>query len=164
MNLFEIDKAMLECLDSETGEIIDPEQLDALQMARDRKIENVAKWIKNLRSDVAALKSEEESFRVRRQSAENRVKDLTHYLEYALAGQPFEAADKSVSVKTVKNGGKAPIVFDEDAEFIDPNSIPEQFRKVSVDLDMTAIRDALEAGEILDFAHIGERGSHLVIK
>lgn len=164
MKLYEIDQAMYECLDAETGEIIDAEQLEALQMERDRKVENVAKWIKNMKSDVAALKAEEESFKRRRQAAENRVKSLTDYLEYALAGQPFESADKSVSIKTVRNGGKAPVVFNEDIEFLDPNGLPERFRKVSIEVDVAAVREALEAGEVLDFAHIGERGSHMVIK
>ena len=44
MTIFEIDEAILECVDLETGEIIDAERLDALQMERDKKIENVALW------------------------------------------------------------------------------------------------------------------------
>ena len=33
--LYEIDQAILDCVDLETGEILDPEKLDALQMERD---------------------------------------------------------------------------------------------------------------------------------
>lgn len=164
MTLYEIDQAILECLDLETGEVVDAEKLEALQISRDRKVENVAKWIKNTKADAAALKAEEDAFKRRRQAAEKRVADLTEFLAFALGGQPYEAADKSVSVKTVKNGGKAPIVFNEDLEFLDPNGLPEQFRKVSVEVDVAAVREALEAGEVLEFAHIGDRGTHLVIK
>ena len=42
MKLYEIDEAILNCIDTETGEIIDADQLDKLTMERDTKIENVA--------------------------------------------------------------------------------------------------------------------------
>ena len=47
MTLYEIDNAILECIDLETGEIIDTDKLDALQLERETKIENVALWIKD---------------------------------------------------------------------------------------------------------------------
>ena len=34
MKLYEIDNAILNCIDEETGQIIDTEQLDRLQMER----------------------------------------------------------------------------------------------------------------------------------
>ena len=62
-NLFEIDAAIMaamdRCVDPETGEI-DGEvytELEALQMERERKIENIACWVKNLRSDADDLKA-----------------------------------------------------------------------------------------------------------
>ena len=48
MNIYDIDKAIEACVDTETGEIIDGEKLDALQMERAAKIEGVACWVKNL--------------------------------------------------------------------------------------------------------------------
>lgn len=46
MNLYEIDSKILECIDMETGELIDAEMLDKLSMERTEKIENVCLWIK----------------------------------------------------------------------------------------------------------------------
>ena len=60
-NLYEIDKGIMECLDAETGEVIDPERLDALFMERNQKIENVACWVKNLLSDAEAIKAEKDA-------------------------------------------------------------------------------------------------------
>lgn len=37
MNLYEIDQEIMNCVDMETGEIIDPARLDELQMDRDIK-------------------------------------------------------------------------------------------------------------------------------
>ncbi len=60
-----------------------------------------------------------------------------------------------------KNGGRAPLILDES---IPVTELPEQFQRVSVDPNTTAIREALERGEKLDFAQLGERGTSLRIK
>lgn len=46
MNLYEIDEAIMDCVDMETGEIIDSDKLAELQIARDDKVEGVevARW------------------------------------------------------------------------------------------------------------------------
>ena len=60
-----------------------------------------------------------------------------------------------------KNGGKQPLILDES---IPVSQLPEQFQKVSIDPDTTAIREALERGEKLEFAQLGERGTSIRIK
>ena len=61
-NLYEINNAIMQCFDLETGELTDAESFDRLQMERDLKIENIALWYKNLVSDAAAYKAEKEAF------------------------------------------------------------------------------------------------------
>ena len=63
--LFEIDQAILATIDFETGEILDTDALEALQMEREAKLENIALWVKNLMSDAAAYKAEKEAFEKR---------------------------------------------------------------------------------------------------
>lgn len=41
MTLYEIDAEIEACIDGETGEVLDYEKLDGLQIERDRKIENI---------------------------------------------------------------------------------------------------------------------------
>jgi len=161
MKLYEIDEQILECVDQETGEIIDPERLNALEMERDIKIRNVGLWYKDLKAEAKALKEEEDAFKKRRQSAENRVKSIQSWLEFALGGQPFETEDKALTIKTVKNGGALPLKYAEDVK---PEDVPERFRKVEYSFDTDAIKTALDAGEFLNFAWYGERGTHLSIK
>lgn len=60
-----------------------------------------------------------------------------------------------------RNGGKAPLVLDESVLVI---QLPERFQKVSIDIDTAAIREVLEAGESLPFAHLAERGTTMRIK
>lgn len=98
-SLYEIEQAMLECVDMETGEVIDAEQLDALQMERTAKLESVALWIKNLESDVEAYKAEMEVFMVRRKAAERKIEGLKTYLANALGGEKFSTAKCAVSFR-----------------------------------------------------------------
>ena len=67
--LYEIESAIMDCVDAETGEIIDEVQLTALLMERSAKLEGVALWIKNLDSDVAAIRAEREALEKRQKVA-----------------------------------------------------------------------------------------------
>ena len=55
-NLYEINQAIMDCVDEETGEIVDIEKLNDLHMQFDDKVENIACFIKNLLSDAKAIK------------------------------------------------------------------------------------------------------------
>ena len=99
MNIFEIDKAIMECVDLETGEIIDTEQLDKLQMERDNKIENVACWIKELKVEAEALKAEKQALAERQKTAERKAESLKKWLAYALQGEKFNTTKCAVSFR-----------------------------------------------------------------
>ena len=60
--------------------------------------------------------------------------------------------------KIVGNGGKLPITIQEDC-------VPEEYTKTEVKItpDKDKIRTALESGEVLPFAQLQERGTHLKI-
>lgn len=98
-SLYEIEQAMLECVDLDTGEVIDTAMLDALQMERTAKLESVALWIKNLESDIEAYKAEMESFAARRKSAERKIEGLKTYLANALYGEKFSTVKCAVSFR-----------------------------------------------------------------
>ena len=66
--LYEIEQAIMDCVDLETGEIIDIEKLDQLQMDKDVKIENTALFIKNLLSDADQIREEEKKLADRRRA------------------------------------------------------------------------------------------------
>ena len=64
--LYEIDEEILNCVDMETGEIIDVERLGQLQLAREDKVEGLPFGLKTCSSDADAIKSEEEKLAQRR--------------------------------------------------------------------------------------------------
>ena len=99
MTIYEIDNAILECIDLETGEIIDTEQLDKLQMERDTKLENVACWIKDLKAEAEALKNEKQALAERQRVAENKAESLKKWLAYALQGEKFKTPKCAISFR-----------------------------------------------------------------
>ena len=103
MTIYEIDQAIIECVDLETGEIIDTEQLDKLQMEREKKLENVACWIKDLKAEAEALKNEKQALAERQRVAENKAESLKKYLAYALDGKKFSTAKCAVSFRTTES-------------------------------------------------------------
>lgn len=115
MTLFEIDAAILAAIahetDPETGEINNLDELMSLQMERDKKIENIACLIKNIKADVKALKEEAQALTERRRVAENKAARLEAVLDEALDGQKFTTPRCVVSFRN----SKAVEVDDEDA-------------------------------------------------
>lgn len=99
MNLYQIDSAIAECVDAESGEVLDFDKLAELSMERDRKIENIALWIKNDLSEAKAIREEEKSLAARRQSLERAAESKKHYLESVLNGEKFSTAKCSVSFR-----------------------------------------------------------------
>lgn len=86
-------------IDEETGEILNADDLDMLELERDEKIENICLWIKNLRSDAKAYKDEEAAFREKRKKAETRAESLKRYIDRLLDGNKFKTNRVQVSYR-----------------------------------------------------------------
>ena len=146
-SLYQIDAAILNCCDIETGEIIDADALDALMMEREQKIENIALYIKNLTADAAAYKAEKEAFAAREAQAANKADRLKKYLTAALNGQKFSTARCAVSFRR-----------SEKLEIDEESSIPAEFisRTVTIKPDKTAIKAAIKAGQYISGCRLVE--------
>jgi hypothetical protein len=147
--LYEIENAILECVDLETGEIVNAEQLAALQMERAEKIENVALWYKNLLSDAAAYKAEKDAFAEKERRAKAKAESLKQFLLSALAGEKYKSARVSISYRKSSS-----VVVD------DVLQLPPKYVKFSLpEPDKTAIKQAIASGEEVDGARIEEKQS-----
>ena len=152
MKLYEIDQAILNCIDLETGEIIDTEQLDKLTMEREAKLENVACWIKELKAEAEALKAEKMAFAKRQQVAENKMESLKKYLVYALDGQAFKTVRASVTFR------KSQAV-----EIADIYKLDENYLKYKEpEADKTAIKEAIKQGKTVAGATLVENTSVII--
>ena len=94
--LYEIDQEILDCVDLETGEILDTEKLDALQIERERKLEGVALWIKDMKAEAAAVKEEADKLTARKKALDNKIESLKNWLLYALGGEKLKTPRCSV--------------------------------------------------------------------
>lgn len=103
MNLYEIkqefEKVIEECVDMETGEIINPARLDELNMVLTDKRENVALYIKNLSAEAKAIDEEAKNLTNRKRVLNNKVEGLKKYLADNLEGHKFETAKVVVSFR-----------------------------------------------------------------
>lgn len=103
MTLYEIDNAILECIDLETGEIIDVDKLNELQLEKETKIENVALWIKDLKAEAEAIKAEKLALAERQRVAENKAESLKRWLAFALNGEKFKTARCAISFRATES-------------------------------------------------------------
>ena len=123
-------------IDEETGEILNFDELDALQLEKDTKVENICLLIKNLRSDAEAYKVEKNSFELKRKQAENKADRLTAYVAYILAGDKFKSSKVNVSYR------KSEKVICPDLLEVEPDYL----RYKEPELDKKKIKDAIKAG------------------
>ena len=152
MKLYEIDQAIMDLVDSETGEIIDIEAFDSLQMEKEEKIEGIALYIKDLKAEAEALKAEKMAFAERQKVAENKVESLKNYLAYALKGQAFKTVKASVSFR------KSQQVDVPDIYALDENFL----RYKEPEADKTAIKEAIKAGQTVKGATLIENTSVII--
>lgn len=149
MNLYEIDNAILGCVDVETGEIFDMDKFEELSMTRDAKIENVCLWIKNLKAEAEALKAEKESFAQRQKAAENKMESLKKYIGSYLEGTPFKTAKVQVSFRKTES-----LEISEDA------TIPDEFlRFKEPEVNKVELKKAIKAGQTFGGVQIIENKS-----
>ena len=99
MNLYEINSQILDCIDQETGEVMDIDRLEELNMAKAEKVDNIA------------FEAQEKAFADRKAAAKRKIDSLKHYLTDALGGQNFSSDRCAVSFRR----SKAVCVLDEAA-------------------------------------------------
>ena len=147
-NLYEIDAQIMECVDFETGEIIDETKLQALQLEFDEKVEGIALWIKNLLAEAKMIKEEKDKLAARQKSCENKAESLKKYLSSALGGEKFKTAKVSISYRK-----------SESVEVEDVSLLGDDYLKFKPEPDKTKIKDALKNGIALEGVTLVEKNN-----
>ena len=160
--LYEIDQDILGCVDAETGEILDAEKLDALEMERERKLEGVTLWVKDLSAEASAVKEEADKLTARKRALDNKITALKSWLLIALDGQKLKTPRCSVYYTHTPKLS----VADEEKliGFLKTLEEPEQFLRFrEPELRKDEIKKALKEGTIIPGASLEETES-VVIK
>lgn len=154
MTLYEIDKE-IQALITEDGEIEDIERFDALAMERDKKIENVGCWVKNLTAEVAAMKEEKKRLEDRIKSKDRMIDSLEWWLDKALDGQKFESPRVAISYRK----SKAVEIQDEAVFKAWAKDYAPSLLKVTYTIDKTGVKNYIAGGAECPCAVIAERQS-----
>lgn len=146
MKLYEIDSAILDCVDKETGEIFDIEKFEELKLERDAKVESICLWIKNLKAEAEALKAEKETFAQRQKAAENKMESLKRYISSYLDGSKFESAKVKVSFRK-----------SETLEIAEGTILPDEYLKYKEpEVNKTELKKAIKAGATFEGVYLVE--------
>lgn len=152
MSLYEIINelaaALNECeIDEETGEVLmDFEKIEALNLAKEKKIENIGLYILNLRAELNALLERKKSIEKRAKSLSSKIDGLTKYLDNNLNGEPFKCVDFEIKYS------KSERVELTDAFF--ENSYNEKFCRVKTEPNKAEIKQAIKDGYFIQGASI----------
>lgn len=151
MNLYELQINIDSLVDQETGEIIDIDALNALELERDTKISNIACWIKDLKAEGEALKAEEQNLNHRRKVCENKMESLKTYLANFLQGEKFKDSRCSISYRKSEK-----VAFADDFMV---DSLPDEMKKITVEPRKTEIKEYLKGGGVIEGVRIEENTS-----
>ena len=160
--LYEIDAEILACVDPETAEILDSERLTALQMERERKLEGVALWVKDLNYEAQMVKEEADKLTARKKALDNKIASIKNWLLWALDGEKLKTPRCNVyqtySQKVVIDDEKALIDM-----FMSSPSGEKFLRMKDPEIDKNALKDSMKQGYEFEFAHL-ETTESVVIK
>lgn len=161
-DLEKLNELLDECADDTEQKQLLEDWLEHLGDERDKKLDAYAALITEMQARAEVRKGEAKRLMELAAADENRAKLLKDRLKWFFETHNLKTLETSrYKLSLAKNGGKAPLVIDQSVLV---SRIPERFQKVSVDFDTAAIRDALERGERLNFAQLGERGTSMRIK
>lgn len=147
MKLYEIDSAILQVIendfsfDDETGEVyFTVDDLNALDMARNEKLEGCLLFIKNCESEAAAIKAEITTLQARakrKQAAADRLREYVLYSMESMHDKTFETAK-----------AYARVGYYQRVDVEDMDALPVEYvrEKVTATPDKTAIKKAIKAG------------------
>ena len=161
MKLYEIDSQITDLIDQaidpETGEINEEvyTELEKLQMERDRKIENIVLWIKDLNAEALAIKTEKNALAQRQAQAEKKAESLKKYLAYALKGEKFKTARCTVSYRK----SEAVEIVDEEQAVTFLTGLPKwwNYVKTEAHVKKDAVKDLIKKIGPVDGLEIVER-------
>lgn len=158
MRLYELDEQLSaieealiagesEGVDEATGEVFNlKEALDSLKMDRDEKLKSIHRWILSLTAEAEAIKAEEQRLSARRKRIESRENNVKDYIAGYLKGEKWSVPGHTFSFRPSKKVYcNVPVA-----------ELPIEYRRITEEPDLAAIKEALKAGEAIEGCLIKE--------
>lgn len=158
MTLYEINndiRSILESVtvDEETGELIgeiDFNKINALNVERTAKIENLALFAKELMVEIDAIKAEKERLIERAKVKTNKLESIKNYLSFILTDN---GETRFETPRTLLSFRKSEIVE------IDDSKLPKKYmkKKIEISPDKVGIKKLLKSGVLVKGANLVEK-------
>ncbi|AFY61850.1 siphovirus Gp157 family protein [Synechococcus sp. PCC 6312] len=163
-DLVDLKEEVTFCHDSEDAEeLMSSYLIECVDGAKDHKrLDNYVALISEFERQAEARKKEAERLNTLAKIDESLSKRLRTALKNHLENIGLrKISTERYNINIVKSGGLKPLILDPD---LDPDDLPEPYKVTLINPDKVAIRAALEAGESLPFASLGERSETLRIQ
>jgi len=157
MTIFEIDTQITDLIDPETGEILDFDAFENLQMEREVKLENMILWVKDLEATASAIKAEADKLNERKKAAEKKADSLKKYINLILEGQKFSTPKVAVSFRKSKSVEIDPLFLEWATNDLEAGF--EFLRMKDPEVDKAAVKAALKEGREFEYARLIENVS-----
>lgn len=149
-NLYEL------ATDPDTDPQVFNDTLEAIKGTLEVKSCGYVNVIKQLEMEAKQADEVSEMFKAKAEVRKNNIKRMKEMLKSALEATNQESLTAGAyTIKLQKNGGVQPLVIDGD--------VPQNMTKVIVEPDNAKIREYLK-DHSCEWAHLEERGKHIVIK
>ena len=139
--------------------------LDGMESEFEQKAENVAQYIKELRAESDAIREEEKVLSARRRAKEKRTDSLTYYLMNCMKQISRDKIETARCKLSIRRNAESVQCEDEYAlaAQLAKQGRDDLLRFKDPELNKTALKAALKAGEQLDGAQL-VRTESLIIK
>lgn len=149
-NLYEL------ATDPDTDPEVFNDTLEAIKGTLEVKSSGYVNVIKQLEMEAKQADEVSEMFKAKAEVRKNNIKRMKEMLKSALEATNQESLTAGAyTIKLQKNGGVQPLVID--------GNVPQNMTKVIVEPDNAKIREYLK-DHSCEWAHLEERGKHIVIK
>ncbi len=150
----------------ETGDDTQQQELishwfEQLGSERDRKLDAYAALIAEMQARAEVRKAEAKRMMELAATDENRARLLKDRLKWFFEKHQLKTLETARYKLSIAKNSTRPLIVNPDIAI---TSLPEEYKKVSVELDTAAVREALKQGAELCFAQLGEAGTHIRIK
>lgn len=122
--------------------------LQRIEAEHSDKVLRIGCFIKNLRVDAEALKAEKVRLARRQQGVERTIEYLTRYLQdFSEPGRKYQSPQCTIGWR------KSEAV----QITVSPDKLPEEYRRVKVEADLSGIKAALKEGDAIEGASLESR-------
>ena len=167
MTLYELNIQFQTILEIAEDTDLDPQliadTLEGVEGEIEDKLDSYGVVMNELQMDVAKIDQEIKRLTEKKRLINNNIDRMKNAVQYTMTEvlNTKKVKGEKFTWSIQKNGGKAPLIIDEDMPAI---SLPEEYQLWDVKPNKDVIRQDLEAGKELPYARLGERGESLRLK